>query len=63
MLDRLNALTILQIIAFGFFFALGWSALARLWTAMGERWQLIAAVVVLVFVLVAVVLVYGGRET
>lgn len=62
MLDRLNALTILQIVAFGFFFGLGWSALGKLWELLGDRGQLIASVVVVVVVLIAVALVYGGAR-
>lgn len=61
MLERLNALTILQTIAFFFFACLGWSAMATLWAWTDERGQRVAALIVVVVVLIAVALVYGGR--
>lgn len=60
MIERLDATTILQLVTIGFFFALGWSALGKLWALLGDRGQLIVAIVVLVVILVAVVLAYRG---
>lgn len=60
MLERLDAATIFQLVAIGFFFALGWQALNKLWTILGDRGQLIVAIIVLVVILVAVVLAYRG---
>jgi len=54
MLERLDATTILQLVTIGFFFALGWSALGKLWALLGDRGQLIVAIVVLVVILVLI---------
>jgi hypothetical protein len=60
MLERFDTTAILQLIGIGFFFALGWAALNKLWALLGDRGQLIVAVIVLVVILVAVVLAYRG---
>ena len=60
MFDKLDLTTILHIIAAGFFLCLGWSALGKLWSLLGDRGQLVAAIIVLVVILVAAVLAYRG---
>ncbi len=60
MFDKLDLVTILHIIAAGFFVCLGWSALNKLWALLGDRGQLVVAIIVLVVILVAVVLAYRG---
>ncbi len=60
MFDRLDLVTILHIIAAGFFVCLGWTSLTKLWSLLGDRGQLIVAIIVLVIILVAVVLTYRG---
>jgi len=60
MLDRLDLVTILQIIAVGFFACLGWSSLSKLWALLGDRGQLVVAIIVLVVILVVMVLAYRG---
>ena len=60
MLERLDVLTILHIVAVGFFFCLGWSALGKLWALLGDRGQLIVSIVVFVVILVAAILAYRG---
>lgn len=60
MFDRLDLMTVLQMIAAGFFLNLGWSSLSKLWAMLGDRGQLVVSIIVLVVILVAVVLAYRG---
>lgn len=58
MIERLDAATILGMLALGFFICMGWSVFTKLWALLGDRGQLIVSIVVLVAILVAVVLAY-----
>ncbi len=60
MFDKLDLTTTLHVIALGFFLCLGWSALTKLWSLLGDRGQLVASIIVLVVILVAAVLAYRG---
>ncbi len=60
MFTKLDLTTILSLIAAGFFICLGWSSLSKLWALLGDRGQLVVAIVVLVVILVVIVLAYRG---
>jgi hypothetical protein len=58
--ERFDLTTAAQPIFVGFLFALGWSALTKLWAVLGNRGQLVVSIIVLVLILVALVLAYRG---